>query len=162
MRPVKLSELGVKDPLGAPLSPGSGAGIASEMRYGFGYRAMPAPYALPASFAMFLAVGTVAAALHGRLTATGVLIACAAVTCVMSFAAEPVAAALLAGIGWLTATGFSRPPYSQLRPTGPAAVHAAAVLAACAAVGAGLGLVFRWYVRRRTLVGVGRYTGMRA
>ena len=46
----------------------------------------------------------------------------------MSFAAEPVASVLLAGIGWLTAAGFSRPPYAQLRPTGPAAVHAAFVV----------------------------------
>ena len=36
----------------------------------------------------------------------------------MSFAAEPVASVLLAGIGWLTVIGFSRPPYAQLRPTG--------------------------------------------
>ena len=74
---------------------------------------------LPAGFAMFLAVGTVAAALHGRLTATGVLIACAVVGRRLSFAAEPAAAVPLAGIGWLTVTGFSRPPYAQLRPTGP-------------------------------------------
>ena len=73
---------------------------------------------LPAGFAMFLAVGTVAAALHGRLPATGVLIACAAVAGVASFAAEPVACVLLAGIGWLTVIGFSRPPYAQLRPPG--------------------------------------------
>ena len=88
---------------------------------------MPAPYALPAGFAMFLAVGTAAAALHGRLTATGVLIACAVVAFAVSFAAEPVASVLLAGIGWLTVIGFSRPPYAQLRPAGPAAVHAAVV-----------------------------------
>ena len=86
---------------------------------------MPAPYALPAGFAMFLAVGTVAAALHGRLPAGGVLIACALVAFAVSFAAEPVASVLLAGIGWLTVIGFSRPPYAQLRPAGPAAVHAA-------------------------------------
>jgi two-component system sensor histidine kinase KdpD len=132
------------------------------MRNGFGYRAMPAPYALPAAFAMFLAVGTVAAALHGRLPATGVLAACAAIALVVSFAAEPVAAVLLAGIGWLATAGFSRPPYAQLRPTGPAAVRAAAVLAVCAAAGAGLGLVFRWQARRRTLVSVGRYKSRRA
>src|SRR5512142_1925361 len=131
------------------------------MRNMFGYRAMPAPYALPAAFAMFLTAGTVAAALHGRLPATGVLAACAAIVSVMSFAAEPVAAVFLAGIGWLTTAGFSRPPYAQLRPTGPAAVHAAAVLAVCAAAGAGLGLVFRWQARRRTLVSVGRYPGVR-
>ena len=75
------------------------------MRHGSGQRAIPAPYALPVGFAMFLAVGTVAAALHGRLPATGVLIACAVVAGAMSFAAEPVASVLLAGIGWLTAVG---------------------------------------------------------
>ena len=46
----------------------------------------------------------------------------------MSFVAEPFAAVPLAGIGWLTVIGFSRPPYAQLRPGGPAAVHAAVVL----------------------------------
>jgi len=80
------------------------------MNPGFGYRAIRAPFALPVSFAMFLAVGTVAAALHGRFPADGVLSACAAVTVLMSFATVPAAAPLLAGIGWLTAVGFSRPP----------------------------------------------------
>jgi two-component system sensor histidine kinase KdpD len=122
---------------------------------------MPAPYALPAAFAMFLAVGTVAAALHGRLPAAGVLAACAVIAVVMSFAAEPVAAVFLAGIGWLTATGFSRPPYAQLRPTGAAAAHAAVVLAACALAGAALGAVFRWQARRRTLMYVSVRGGRR-
>ena len=138
-----------------------GAEIAIEMRYRFSERAMPAPYALPAGFAMFLAVGTLAAALHGRLPAGGVLIACALVAFAVSFAAEPVASVLLAGIGWLTVIGFSRPPYAQLRPAGPGAVHAAVVVAASALAGAGLGLVFRWYWRRLTLVSMGRTTGMR-
>ena len=132
------------------------------MTHGPGQPAIPAPYALPVGFAMFLAVGAVAAALHGRLPATGVLIACAAVAGAVSFAAEPVASVLLAGIGWLTAVGFSRPPYAQLRPTGPAAAHAAIVIGASALAGAGLGLVFRWYFRRLTLVSMGTYTGMRA
>ncbi len=131
------------------------------MTHHLGQRAVPAPYVLPAGFAMFLAVGTVAAALHGRLPAAGVLIACAAVAGVTSFAADPVASVLLAGIGWLTTIGFSRPPYAQLRPTGPAADRAAVVLAASALAGAGLGLVFRWYWRRLTLVSVGTYRGMR-
>jgi len=122
---------------------------------------MPAPYALPAAFAMFLAVGTAAAALDGRLPATGVLILCAGIGCVMSFAAEPVAAVFLAGIGWLTAVGFSRPPYAQLRPTGPFAWHAAMVMLASALAGVAAGLLFRWQARRLTLVGVGRYPGMR-
>ena len=138
-----------------------GAGIGIEMSYRLGSRAAPAPYALPAGFAMFLAVGTVAAALHGRLPAGGVLIACASVAFAVSFAAEPVASVLLAGIGWLTVIGFSRPPYAQLRPAGPAAVHAAVVVGVSALAGAGFGLVFRWYWRRLTLVSVGRTTGMR-
>ncbi len=132
------------------------------MSHGPAQRPIPAPYALPVGFAMLLAVGTVAAALHGRLTATEVLIACAAVTGVMSFASAPIAAALLAGIGWLTALGFSRPPYAQLRPTGPAAAHAAIVLGASALAGVGLGLVFRWYARRLTLVSMGNHPGLRA
>jgi two-component system sensor histidine kinase KdpD len=126
------------------------------------HRPIPAPYALPVSFAMFLAVGTVAAALHGRLPATGVLIACAVIAGLMSFAAEPVAAVPLAGIGWLTAVGFSHPPYAQLRPTGTAAGHTAIVLAASALAGAVLGPVFRWYVRRLTLVSMGTPPGRRA
>src|SRR6516165_10037204 len=109
------------------------------MTHHLGQRAVPAPYVLPAGFAMFLAVGTAAAALHGRLTATGVLVACAAVAGIASFAAEPVACVLLAGIGWLTVTGFSRPPYAQLRPTGPAAAHTAVILGVTALAGAGLG-----------------------
>jgi two-component system sensor histidine kinase KdpD len=123
---------------------------------------MPAPYALPAGFAAFLAVGTVAAALHGRLDATGVLIACTVVAGAVSFAAEPVAAVALAGIGWLTVAGFSRPPYAQLRPTGPAAVHAAVVIGVTAVSCAVLGLVFRWYLRRLTLVSMGTYSARRA
>jgi two-component system, OmpR family, sensor histidine kinase KdpD len=122
---------------------------------------MPAPYALPAAFAMFLAVGTAAAALHGRLPAAGVLILCAAIAGGMSFAAEPVAAVFLAGIGWLTARGFSQPPYAQLRPAGPAAAHAAVVIFAAALAGVVAGVVFRWQARRLTLVGVGRYPGRR-
>src|SRR5438876_5847397 len=161
MRAVKLCERGVKDPLGRLELPVGGAEIAIEMSYRLGQRAVPAPYALPAGFAMFLVVGTLAAALHGRLPATGVLIACAAVAFAVSFAAEPVASVLLGGVGWLTVIGFSRPPYAQLRPAGPAAVHAAVVVGVSAMAGAGVGLVFRWYWRRVTLVSMGRTTGMR-
>src|SRR5215469_2860049 len=124
-------------------------------------RGIPAPYALPVGFAAFLAVGTVAAALHARLDATGVLIACAVVAGAMSFAAEALASVLLAGIGWLTVIGFSRPPYAQLRPTGTAAGHAAIVVGATALACAALGLVFRWYARRLTLVSMGSYAGRR-
>src|SRR5712671_3293967 len=146
MRPVKLSELGVKVPSRRLILPGTAAEIAREMIHSSVQRAIPAPYALPVGFAMFLAVGTAAAGLHGRLPATGVLIACATVAGAMSSAAE----------------GFSRPPYAQLRPAGPAAAHAAIVIGASALACACLGLVFRWYARRLTLVSMGTYTGMRA
>jgi two-component system sensor histidine kinase KdpD len=122
---------------------------------------VPAPYALPIGFAAFLAVGTAAAALHGRLTAAGVLIACAAVAGAMSLLAGPAAAVPLAGIGWLTVAGFSRPPYAQLQLTGAAAGRAAAVLGATSLGGAVLGLVLRWYVRRRTLVSMGTFASQR-
>ena len=74
MRAVKLCQRGVKDSLGRRVMSVSGAEIGIEMSYRLSQRAAPAPYALPAGFAMLLAVGTAAAALHGRLTATGVLI----------------------------------------------------------------------------------------
>ena len=132
------------------------------MTHHLGQRPALAPYVLPAGFAMFLVVGTVAAALHGRLDAAGVLVACAAVAGITSFVAEPVAAVLLAGIGWLTVAGFSRPPYAQLRPAGTAAGRAAVVLGVTALAGAGLGVVFRWYWRRLTLVSMGTYAARRA
>ena len=125
------------------------------MRSGQNRRGLAAPFALPLGFAMLLAVGTVAAALGGRFPATGVLIACAVVAGVMSFVAEPLAAAPLALIGWLTAIGFSRPPYAQLRPTGPVAWHAAIAIAASALAAAGLGVLYRWCAGRFTLVGMG-------
>ena len=131
------------------------------MTLGYLRQGIPAPFALPVGFAAFLAVGTVAAALHGHLTATGVLIACAVVAGLMSFASEPPASLALAGIGWLTVAGFSRPPYAQLRATGPAAVHAALVIGVTSIACAGLGLGFRWYLRRLTLVSMGMYTGVR-
>src|ERR1700731_759372 len=108
------------------------------MRSGQNRRGLAAPFALPLGFAMLLAVGTVAAALGGRFPATGVLIACAVVAGVMSFVAEPLPAAPLALIGGLTAIGFPRPPYAQLRPTGPVAWHAAIAIAASALAAAGL------------------------
>src|ERR1700734_680816 len=106
------------------------------MTLGDARHGIPAPFALPVGFAAFLAVG-------------------------MSFRAEPAASVPLAVIGWLTVVGFSRPPYAQLRPSGPTAMHAALVVGVTAVACAGLGLVFRWYVRRRTLVSMGTYGGLR-
>src|SRR6185437_9569417 len=105
---------------------------------------LPAPYVLPAGFAALLAVGTVAAALGGRLGAAGVLVACAAVVAVLTALAEPMAALPLGVIGWLTAVGFSRPPYADLRLTGAVAGRAAVTLALVACCAAVAGTAFRW------------------
>jgi two-component system, OmpR family, sensor histidine kinase KdpD len=104
---------------------------------------LPAPYVLPAGFAALLAIGTVTAALGGRLGATGVLIACALVVGALAAVAEPTAAVPLGVIGWLTAVGFSRPPYADLRLTGSVAERAAITLAVVAFAGAAVGAAFR-------------------
>ena len=119
-----------------------------------GRSGVPAPYALPAAFAALFAVGTVAAALNGRLPGTGVLIAAAIVVGVTALIAEPLTSVPLAAIGWLTVTGFSRPPYAELRPTGPAAADAAILIGVTALGAAAVGTLFRWLVTRFTLENV--------
>jgi two-component system sensor histidine kinase KdpD len=130
------------------------------MRTGTG-RGLAAPFALFAGFASLLAVGTVAAALHGRFTATGVLIAAAAIVAAVCLAAEPLAAPPMAAIGWLTAVGFSGPPYGDLRPSGPHAVHAVAVMGVTALVAACAGWMLRWSMARSILETMGASTGAR-
>ena len=119
-------------------------------------RGLPAPYVLPAGFAALLAVGTVAAGLHGRLDATGVLICCAIVVGALAPVSEPTAAAPLAVIAWLTAVGFSRPPYADLRLTGEVASRAAITLAATAIAAAIAGAVVRQWSARVKLETVDR------
>jgi two-component system sensor histidine kinase KdpD len=119
-------------------------------------RGLPAPYVLPAGFAALLAIGTVAAGLHGRLDATGVLICCAVVVGALAPVSEPTAAAPLAVIGWLTVVGFSRPPYADLRLTGTVASRAAIVLAVVAVAGAVAGAVVRQWSARVKLETVDR------
>ena len=106
-------------------------------------RGLAAHFALPAGFAALLVVGAIAAGLGGRLPATGVLILAGLVVYAGSAVAEPRAAVALGLIGWLTVTGFSHPPYAQLRMTGPVAARAALVLAGCVLLGVGTGLVVR-------------------
>src|SRR5712691_2283445 len=106
-------------------------------------RGLSAPLALPAGFAALLVVGAIAAGTGGGLPASWVLILAAVIVAAGSLVAEPTAAPLLGVIGWLTVVGFSRPPYAQLRPTGPLAWHAAVTMAACSLAGAGAGLVMR-------------------
>ena len=109
-------------------------------------RGLAAHFALPAGFTALLVTGALAAGLGGRLPATGVLIIAAAVVLSISAVSEPLVAPVLGVIGWLTVVGFSRPPYAQLRMTGPVAVRAAVVMAGCVLAGAGTGLMVRWLV----------------
>jgi len=74
---------------------------------------------------------------------------------VWSFLAEPLAVIPLAVVGWLTAVGFSHPPYADLRLTGPRAANAAIVMGACALTAGGLGLLMRWSSNRPILENVG-------
>jgi len=106
-------------------------------------RGLSAPLALPAGFAALLVVGAIAAGTGGGLTASWVLILAAVIVAVGSLVAEPAVAPLLGAIGWLTVVGFSRPPYAQLRPTGPLAGHAAVIMVVCTLAGAGAGAVVR-------------------
>ncbi len=106
-------------------------------------RGLSAPVALPVGCTALLLIGGIAAGTHGAVTAAWVLVLAAAVVSCGSFVAEPAVAPLLGVIGWLTVTGFSRPPYAQLRMTGPTAVRAAVVLGACCLGGVVAGLIVR-------------------
>jgi two-component system sensor histidine kinase KdpD len=117
-------------------------------------RGLAAPFALVTGFGALFALGTVAAALHGRFSPTAMLIAATAVVTVLSFVAEPLAAIPLAFVGWLTALGFSHPPYGQLRFGGPYAGRAAITMAACAVAAGGLGLLLRRSANRPILEAV--------
>jgi two-component system sensor histidine kinase KdpD len=117
---------------------------------------LSAPYALPVGFAALFALGTIAAALNGRLPAIGVLVASAVIVTVISVVSEVNAAVPLGVIGWLTVVGFSRPPYADLRPTGAIATDAAITMAACALAGAIAGWMFRYWQVQVTLESVDR------
>src|SRR6201992_457930 len=90
-----------------------------------GYGTVPAPYALPVAFGAMFLLGTLAAALDGRLPRLGVLVATAVITGAVAVLAEPLAALPLGVIGWLTVIGFSRPPYAGLRAGGGPSAAAA-------------------------------------
>ena len=123
-------------------------------------RGFAAPFALVIGFGLLFALGTVTAALHGRVTPTAVLIVSAAVVTVLSFISEPLAAIPLGVVGWLSAVGFSHPPYGQLRVTGPFAGRSAIVMGACVLAAGGLGLVLRQSADRHILEGVGSDAGL--
>ena len=129
--------------------------MSSSRQQGFA-----APFALVTGFGLLFALGTVAAALHGRVSPTAVLIVTAAVVAVLSFISEPLAAIPLGVVGWLFVVGFSHRPYGQLRVTGPFAGRSAIVMGACVLAGGGLGLLLRRSADRHILEGVGSDAGL--
>ncbi|HEY6277562.1 MAG TPA: DUF4118 domain-containing protein [Streptosporangiaceae bacterium] len=106
-------------------------------------RGLPAHVALPVGFAALLAIGATAAATHGGVGATAVLVLAAITVTVVAAAAEPLAAPVIGVIGWFTAAGFSRAPYAQLRLTDQAGLRGAVVIGGCTLLGAVTGALVR-------------------
>ena len=106
-------------------------------------RGLAAPLALPAGFGALLAIGATAAATHGRLSAGWVLVLAAAVVTITAAVAEPLAAAVLGAVGWLTVIGFSRAPYAQLHASGRPALIALGVIGGGTLAGLAGGAVLR-------------------
>ena len=123
---------------------------------------LAAPVALPAGFTAFLVIGAVAAGLGGRLPGTGVLILAGIVVVVLSAAAEPLVGPALGVIGWLTVAGFSRPPYAQLRMSGPDALRDAVTMTGCVLLGSLTGLIVRELARSSRLGSVDPRGGQRS
>ncbi|HMA42477.1 MAG TPA: DUF4118 domain-containing protein, partial [Gemmatimonadales bacterium] len=108
-----------------------------------GQRPLPAAYALPAGCTALLGVGALAAGTDGHVGPEAVLVLTAMIVAGTSFVAEARAAPLLAVVGWLTVTGFSRAPYAELNPGGPHALRNGLVIALVALAGAGAGVGWR-------------------
>ncbi len=106
-------------------------------------RGLAAPLALPAGFAALLAVGALAAATDGAVSAGWVLGLAAVVVLIGAAISELPAALVLAGVGWFTVAGFSRQPYAQLRFAGSAGWPAALVIGGAAVAGLTCGVVLR-------------------
>jgi two-component system sensor histidine kinase KdpD len=105
---------------------------------------VPAAFALPIAFTGMLLVGVLAVAARGRLGADVVPALTALLVAVTAFASQPLTAAPLTVIGWLTIAGFSRPPYGELHSSGTASgALTVAILAIVATVAAVSGLVVR-------------------
>ena len=104
---------------------------------------MPAAFALPVGCAALLVIGAIAAGSNGGLGPGAVLGLVAGVVGATCLVADVRAAPLLAGVGWLTVAGFSRPPYAQLQPAGKQAVDAGLILLGVAAAAAAAGTAVR-------------------
>jgi two-component system sensor histidine kinase KdpD len=143
------ADLGESDWPG-PGWPGPGWPGPARLRNGR-RRGLSAPLALPAGFGALLVVGAASAASHGGLSAGWVTILAVVIVAAGCAVAEPVVAPVLAVIGWLTVTAFSRPPYGQLQLTGSDSARAAIAIAVSAAAAAAAGVVVRHLAASFTL-----------
>ena len=71
------------------------------------------------------------------------LVLAAAVVTITAAVAEPLAAAVLGAVGWLTVIGFSRAPYAQLHASGRPALIALGVIGGGTLAGLAGGAVLR-------------------
>ncbi|MGZ4664486.1 MAG: sensor histidine kinase [Frankiaceae bacterium] len=92
---------------------------------------------------VLLVIGAIAAGSNGGLGPGAVLGLVAGVVGATCLVADVRAAPLLAGVGWLTVAGFSRPPYAQLQPTGKQAVDTGLILLGVTAAAAAAGTAVR-------------------
>jgi two-component system sensor histidine kinase KdpD len=107
-------------------------------------RGLAAPYVLPAGCATLLVIGALAAATHGAVSAGWVLALATVVVLAVGAVAEPGTALFMTGAAWLTAAGFSGPPYAQLHMTWLTSARNALVLSLAALAGIAAG----WLVRQ--------------
>ncbi len=112
---------------------------------------VPAPFALPVASTALLVLGAATANAAGRIDAHALLVGCALIVAATSVVAEPVTAAPVAVIAWLTAIGFSGPPYADLHFAGSFPLLAAEVLAPTALVGAAAATAVRAGQKRARL-----------
>jgi two-component system, OmpR family, sensor histidine kinase KdpD len=123
-------------------------------------RAYDGAFVLPIGFAALLVLGATAAGFHGHLGPGWILGLAGLITAAVAALAEVRTTVPMVGIGWLTVTGFSQPPYAELQTTGHRAVVVALVLVGCAAGPAAAAAWWRpattrrWLIERSTLVAV--------
>jgi two-component system sensor histidine kinase KdpD len=102
-----------------------------------------AAYALPVAFTALLVLGATTAALGGRLGPDVLLALVALVTLTTCAVATVAASPLVVAMAWLTAVGFSHPPYGRLDLSVRHAVIALIVIADCAAAAVISGMAAR-------------------
>jgi two-component system sensor histidine kinase KdpD len=100
---------------------------------------------LPAATTALFTIGAVAAGLHGRLPADGVLACTAAVVAAAASLSGPGTSAALLLIAWMTTVAFSAAPYAVLTGHGRPVALSAIVLLVAAAVGTGAGATSRGF-----------------